>query len=646
MADEAIIGTMDDECKRLWEALTTKGFAKSTIRITIATFRHVSARIADWEKVTSMELHTLASNGTHIDNLKRALRSLYPDSETRWPGFFVRKNTDPKCLMFKDTLEMRDEGVITSTHYDIVHLIMQGKLEKLSRPFPQWVEHYLDTTMNKIPDTLRLRVVLRWGITDGPILNLFRLICEFASAQLDRRPRYYFILIDTFYEICKTLQPSGLLLARLIALSREEFITHVSGLSITVKFRAPALVYQFTQQGPWVKLFPHWRTWAPVTHRDVGYQGTKRKRDRNCFTEDELNLLFDAVKHNTWENALLRFYIHTGCRLSAACELKVDDVWDEKQGCCKPSGVVLEKSGKRFRFPIDSILGEALTALLCDKMRTNSEYVFSVQRRTTMVSDATIVYWLKRVCKRIPPPNTIKGNHIHVHALRHTVCTLLDKYGNSIDSISSFIGHATIEQTRHYIDRTVSRPENRMDIPWLPTNRAGARPTAATVPLSVPRGGAMGRSLPGNSSSSSSSSSKSSSTDSMIDMLAGDPQVKRNLLSIIEGMKKQKDELEARLLQNTNEYNFITNELLTGVQRTQLFQWQMANEVVTPAKDPPTVDQGDVLNSIVLSYNLHKEAGHFDEEDDDDDQMDEDEASESEEGEGHVTDTETDDQND
>lgn len=122
-------------------------------------------------------------------------------------------------------------------------------------------------------------------------------------------------------------------------------------------------------------------------------------------------------------------------------------VWVPRDTLIETSGVVLEKGHTSFVFYIDDILAAALRHWILASGVT--KYVFpsfkDSQRQWHKNSPRR---WLLKLCKRAG----ISGSHVHVHALRRTICTLLYQHGATRKELSTFLGHECWETTRAYID--------------------------------------------------------------------------------------------------------------------------------------------------------------------------------------------------
>lgn len=71
--------------------------------------------------------------------------------------------------------------------------------------------------------------------------------------------------------------------------------------------------------------------------------------------------------------------------------------------------------------------------------------------------------WLRRLCARA----NVRGEHVHMHALRRTVISILLDAGNSLHDVSQWIGHHSTEMTNHYWERSPASLSRSMHLPWM-----------------------------------------------------------------------------------------------------------------------------------------------------------------------------------
>ena len=84
-----------------------------------------------------------------------------------------------------------------------------------------------------------------------------------------------------------------------------------------------------------------------IRREEVGYFPAKRSRERDRFTEGEVERLRATAAEDPVDHGMLLFLLHTGCRSGALCHLLVEDVRDPSTGCMRSTGYVDEKGGAR-----------------------------------------------------------------------------------------------------------------------------------------------------------------------------------------------------------------------------------------------------------------------------------------------------------
>lgn len=116
-------------------------------------------------------------------------------------------------------------------------------------------------------------------------------------------------------------------------------------------------------------------------------------------------------------------------------EIRVERSWDDREGAQSPKS----KAGKRA-VPLLAILRDFLDALKLDSGRDGDDLVFGVSA-TEPFSPTTIRDRASRAFKRS------EVEPITLHECRHTFASLLIDAGVNAKALSTFMGHATIEQT-------------------------------------------------------------------------------------------------------------------------------------------------------------------------------------------------------
>lgn len=502
--------------------------------------------------------------GTHLPICK-------PDAEARWPDVFTSKRF--KMVINKNVLD--EVQTIPNLNVDLVDVNI---IKTLAEGEPVSMQGVRTLYMHSwcvafdqfahVPVRVRIMMLLRWG-SDKDILEVFR---RMAQTSMDHGGRNALLQrLGSFYKLCVLLQPSGSVSDRIKSTTREEIVDLVASHGNQyLKASVSSMFYQFTRRGQWCGFVAPWMDWQPISCREVGYRVLKRKRDRNSLTWEELQRLFKATKDNARDDALLRYYIHTSRRSASACELLVEDVWDAATGKVRTTGVVLEKFNQMVTFPIDDMLGAALTRWIRESGVTRFVFPALSDKNHKWSHISGPREWLHKICKRAD----VMGSHVYVHGLRHTVATLLHKSGNKIEDISSYLGHRSVTTTQIYIDRTVSRPQDRMAIPWLTTDSdlAGLRLSVATVSRINHE---MGCGTIQASSSSSSSSTTSTSLGSV--MVSATQQQQQLVVALTRKLVEAQtslDERDAEVHHHTEMYNFLIQHVLTDVQRLALGEWQ------------------------------------------------------------------------
>ena len=229
-----------------------------------------------------------------------------------------------------------------------------------------------------------------------------------------------------FYLLLALQDPGRRAVMPALAVCTRAQCVHALSTMTRERGRAIKAVYRITH-GPWGVFFPAaWAAWTarPITKHEVRYRPPRRLRDRDRFTEEEIQRLRELAAQHPVDHALFTFFLptlpprgwvlaHTGCRSGAACSLRVDNVATLNPALAmRAVGRVEEKGGQCREFAIDAVLGPALEAAI--RHNRGSAYVFpalqGVGRRSPGMNDQ----WFRGLCARAG----IRGDHVHVHAIR------------------------------------------------------------------------------------------------------------------------------------------------------------------------------------------------------------------------------------
>ena len=174
----------------------------------------------------------------------------------------------------------------------------------------------------------------------------------------------------------------------------------------------------------------------------------------NYLTQDELEALLDAPDRATplgrRDHTLILFLARTGARVSEACDVNVADLqlkW--------PRQVLLHgKGGKERAVPLSKDTAQQLKAL-CDErgLTADSEAPVFVNARGQRLTRHGVTHILKRAhaaVAKVKPDLATKS--VSPHTLRHTNAMRLLQSGVDLTTIQSWLGHASVNTTHHYVD--------------------------------------------------------------------------------------------------------------------------------------------------------------------------------------------------
>ena len=387
---------------------------------------------------------------------------------------------------------------------------------------------------------LRMIIPFRWQDHEE-VLCLFATLFEWVKTQTKSvgSKRAYQKQIRAFYRVCCQICPSGELIATLDSIGRDQIVEAACSLNSDWARKA---LYQFMAHGPWKKLLK-WHTWAPISKREANIKQKKRERSRDVFIQDEINAMeqkaIDSGDHRSL--ALLTFFMHTAARLRAVARLQVRDVF-EQPGMPRQMVRLLEKNEKVRWVRVKPKLGTILCTYLKHFPRPMDAQLFS-GHGGVFEMDINMM-WLSRLCGSCDPK--IEGDHIHIHALRRTVITMLSKCGNSTEKISRWVGHENPATTRGYIEYTDDEVADLVEMPW----------TTGVMTSDVPSAEMLQAAFVANQASSSSSSSSSTAGTTSTDL-----NIQQYAI-----LHKAYNELAAK-------YQHIMKNIMTDRERKAFHEW-------------------------------------------------------------------------
>src|SRR3989344_85558 len=188
----------------------------------------------------------------------------------------------------------------------------------------------------------------------------------------------------------------------------------------------------------------------------------KAKKLPVVLTKEELKALFKATKHGR-NRLILEFLYSTGCRVSEASKLRVDDLELEE-------GIARVKGGKGNKDRIIVLSKQWISDIkrYLKKKKKKSEFVFSKKNAKPISSDS-----IQRIVKEAAEKAGI-AKEVTPHKLRHSFATHLLESGENIRKIQELLGHSNLSTTQIYTQ--VSTEELRKVV--SPLDKLRGRPRA------------------------------------------------------------------------------------------------------------------------------------------------------------------------
>jgi integrase len=189
-------------------------------------------------------------------------------------------------------------------------------------------------------------------------------------------------------------------------------------------------------------------------------------RDVHRLSPEELERLHAEARKRPRDELFFMLMLTTGLRVGGVSKTLLKNVADVKQGAyvVKGHGKTKEKGSKFATFVICPQVRELILAWLTGgRPADEGPYLFPGATRGSHISTETIRASFAGLCKRCG----IEGPQCHPHALRHTHAHLLLACGNSVESVSKCLNHASIATTRQfYLRESAAEAQARCNIPW------------------------------------------------------------------------------------------------------------------------------------------------------------------------------------
>lgn len=183
----------------------------------------------------------------------------------------------------------------------------------------------------------------------------------------------------------------------------------------------------------------------------VNYQN-----DKVILTQDEIKLLFEACDYSHMsehfqmrDKAILVLLYSCGLRRNEAIYIDCSDILFEKQR-------IYVRRGKNYKerfVPINKynlgILEDYLYEARPEFLKNYQTDALLISNHGRRINDMTVANRLKVIIEA-SEHESILGKHITLHTLRHSIATHLLQNNVPMQSISTFLGHASLESTQIY----------------------------------------------------------------------------------------------------------------------------------------------------------------------------------------------------
>jgi len=194
---------------------------------------------------------------------------------------------------------------------------------------------------------------------------------------------------------------------------------------------------------------------APVpTNYRMKVDEQERINKIEVFTKEEIKTLYNSIP-NTYTRFLfaerqarhyelkLIFALYYGCglRLSEGYKLKIQDIDFDKK-------TVFVEQGKNYKDRIIPMSNGVYNDL--------QDYIYNYRHRLKLKHNRLFIYTKQTLHLRLKhlqnvcDDESIKAKRLSLHVLRHSIATHLLQNGMSIENISLFLGHSSLDTTQIY----------------------------------------------------------------------------------------------------------------------------------------------------------------------------------------------------
>jgi len=187
----------------------------------------------------------------------------------------------------------------------------------------------------------------------------------------------------------------------------------------------------------------------------------EKKEDNKIevLTQSDIKSLFEATELlttradfeilQTRDKAIIAILYFCGLRRTEAVKLNIEDINLE-------TATVHVKHGKGYKERLVPIhpknikyLEEYMYESRLELIKNRVENAFFISMRKTRMSGQTMLVRLKQM-QHLSDNQSLKSKNITLHTLRHSIATHLLQNGMSLEQISRFLGHSSLESTQIY----------------------------------------------------------------------------------------------------------------------------------------------------------------------------------------------------
>lgn len=189
---------------------------------------------------------------------------------------------------------------------------------------------------------------------------------------------------------------------------------------------------------------------------------------QDAFSQVDITRLISDAS-TAFDRCIFLLMSQIGLRRRAVAWLRLAAVWNGQQVLTE--GWAVEKGTRLRVFTINDTLAQCLYIYITRQRQcaSGSPWLFPSPRDPgAHIRPGTLALRLKKHCTRLK----IIGSHTHPHAIRKFVVNQLLQVGNSVESVSAWLGHANIDTTYGvYWVPSLREISCGMNIPWLSESR-------------------------------------------------------------------------------------------------------------------------------------------------------------------------------